>query len=242
MSLYQLEQVGHTYGEQRILKAINLTITAGEIFALVGPSGAGKSTLLRLMALLEAPSQGRLQINLNDKSLTYHKASITDRRQLGMVFQRPTMLTRSVYANVAFGLHLRGQHGVQSQVKQILEAVALQHLAQRRVHSLSGGELQRVALARALILQPKVLLLDEPTANLDPYNIGIIENLVRHHHDEDRTTVIIVTHNVFQAKRLADRVGLLLEGELIEVADTDTFFNHPQDPRTQAFLSGDLIY
>lgn len=240
--LYQLEAVEHAYSGQRVIHHLDLTIAAGEIFALVGPSGAGKSTLLRLMALLEAPSHGQVQVQVNGKPLTYQTATIADRRQIGMVFQRPAVLTRSVRANIAFGLHMRREKDIQRQVDTILEAVALQHLAQRRVQSLSGGELQRVALARALVLNPSVLLLDEPTANLDPYNIGIIERLVRQQNDANGTTIIIVTHNVFQSKRLANRVGLMLDGELIEVAPTDSFFNNPQDPRTKAFLSGDLIY
>jgi tungstate transport system ATP-binding protein len=96
-----------------------------------------------------------------------------------------------------------------------------------------------VALARATVIEPDALLLDEPTANLDPYNVSLIENLIREH---DRTTIVLVTHNVFQARRLADRVGLLLNGRLIELAPTDRFFNAPQDPRTHAFINGEMVY
>ena len=102
--------------------------------------------------------------------------------------------------------------------------------------------MQRVALARALVIRPRVLLLDEPTANLDPYNVGLIEEIVRGHNAEHGTTVILVTHNVFQARRLAHRAGLLLGGKLIELADTDTFFTAPSDPRTAAFVRGDMVY
>jgi tungstate transport system ATP-binding protein len=102
--------------------------------------------------------------------------------------------------------------------------------------------MQRVALARALVIDPAVLLLDEPTANLDPYNIGLIEDIVRQHNRERGTTVVLVTHNVFQARRLADRVGLMLSGRLVEVADTPTFFDAPSDPRTAAFVRGDMVY
>jgi tungstate transport system ATP-binding protein len=109
-------------------------------------------------------------------------------------------------------------------------------------HKLSGGEMQRVALARALVIDPAVLLLDEPTANLDPYNIGLIEDIVRQHNRERSTTVVLVTHNVFQARRLAHRVGLMLAGRVVEVADTPTFFDSPSDPRTAAFVRGDMVY
>ena len=102
--------------------------------------------------------------------------------------------------------------------------------------------MQRVALARALVLRPRVLLLDEPTANLDPYNVGLIEEIVRTHNAESGTTVVLVTHNVFQARRLARRVGLLLGGKLVEVAETRTFFESPRDPRTLAFVRGEMVY
>jgi tungstate transport system ATP-binding protein len=99
-----------------------------------------------------------------------------------------------------------------------------------------------VALARAIVLQPDVLLLDEPTANLDPYNVGLIEDIVRALNRERETSLVLVTHNVFQARRLAQRVALLLEGQIIEVADVDTFFRSPRDPRTAAFVRGDMVY
>ena len=102
--------------------------------------------------------------------------------------------------------------------------------------------MQRVAVARALVLEPQVLLLDEPTANLDPYNVRLIEDLIREQHQSYHTTIILVTHNVFQAQRLATRVALILDGELVEVAPTEQFFASPRDPRTAAFISGDLVY
>ena len=114
-------------------------------------------------------------------------------------------------------------------------------LAEAHPRTLSGGEAQRVAIARALVLEPRVLLFDEPTANLDPYNVRIIEKLVKEQNQDYGTTIVLVTHDIFQAKRLATRVGLLVNGELIEVAPADEFFNTPKDPRTAAFLAGDLI-
>jgi tungstate transport system ATP-binding protein len=168
--------------------------------------------------------------------------SIEDRRKIAMVFQRPVLLSRSVRANVAYGLRLRGASGVEQRVSAVLERVSMRHLADAHPGTLSGGELQRVAVARALVLEPEVLLLDEPTANLDPYNVGLIERLLREQNETFGTTIVLVTHNVFQAKRMAARVGFLLAGELIETATTEQFFDAPQDPRTGAFLSGELIY
>jgi tungstate transport system ATP-binding protein len=115
-------------------------------------------------------------------------------------------------------------------------------MARQQARTLSGGEAQRVALARAMILQPDVLLLDEPTANLDPYNVGLIEDIVRSLNREQGTTIVLVTHNVFQAKRLAHRVALLLEGQVVEIGDVETFFQSPRDPRTAAFVRGEMVY
>ena len=115
-------------------------------------------------------------------------------------------------------------------------------LAQSQARTLSGGEAQRVALARAMVLRPDVLLMDEPTANLDPYNVGLIERIVARLNQEVGTTLVLVTHNVFQARRLAHRVALLLDGRIVEVADTQDFFERPADPRTAAFARGEMVY
>jgi tungstate transport system ATP-binding protein len=124
----------------------------------------------------------------------------------------------------------------------MLALVGLTTLAKANAHKLSGGEMQRVALARALVIRPAVLLLDEPTANLDPYNVGLIEDIVRRQNREQGTAIVLVTHNVFQAKRLARRVGLMLGGKLIEVSVTEKFFDSPADPRTAAFVRGEMVY
>jgi tungstate transport system ATP-binding protein len=152
------------------------------------------------------------------------------------------LLNRSVYANVRYGLRLRSKHDSAPQIEAALEQVGLEGLAQQRARTLSGGEAQRVSLARAVVLHPDVLLLDEPTANLDPYNVGAIEDAVRSLNERQGTTMVLVTHNVFQARRLAHRVGLLLEGRIVEIADVGTFFESPQDPRTAAFVRGDMVY
>jgi len=157
------------------------------------------------------------------------------------VFQRPLLLSRSVRDNVAYPLHLRGRNG-QERVDEALERVGLLPLARQAARTLSGGEAQRVALARALVVEPTVLLLDEPTANLDPYNVGVIEEIVQQLNAERGTTLVLVTHNVFQARRLASRVVFLLNGSVVEVADKEQFFAAPRDPRTAAFVRGDMVY
>jgi tungstate transport system ATP-binding protein len=203
----------------------------------VGPSGAGKSTLLRLLNFLETPDQGHIVYG-DCEFGPGDTMGLAQRRQVTTVFQRPLLLNRSVRKNVAFGLNLRGERHDPQVVERALERVGLADRAHQRARTLSGGEAQRVALARAMVIQPRVLLLDEPTANLDPYNVGLIEDIVRQVNHEQGGTVVLVTHNVFQAQRLAHRVGLLLEGSLIEVAPADAFFHAPRDPRTAAFVQG----
>jgi tungstate transport system ATP-binding protein len=240
--VYQLSHVQQRYNDRAVLRIDSLTITQGEILAIVGPSGAGKSTLLRLLALLEAPSEGEVRLSLNGQDYNYGTLPIEIRRQIVMVSQRPILLSRAVRANVAYGLNIRGERKNEAIVDDVLERLSILHLDKAKPQTLSGGEIQRVAIARAMVLQPEILILDEPTVNLDPHNIRIIEHFLLEQHSKSNTTIIIVTHNIFQAKRLADRIALIYDGALIEVAATDTFFENPNDERTAAFTSGQLIY
>jgi len=240
-SLFRLRDVTRRYGSRQVLSIDELEIRQGEILALVGPSGAGKSTLLRLLNFLEPPSQGTIEF-LDEQIDPDRQPSLGLRRRVTTVFQRPVLLRRSVYQNVRYGLQLRGQRDGAGQIDRVLEEVGLVDLAQAQARTLSGGEAQRVALARAMVLQPDVLLMDEPTANLDPYNVGLIERIVTRLNRESGTTTVLVTHNVFQARRLAHRVALLLEGRIVEVADVQTFFEQPNDPRTAAFVRGEMVY
>ena len=234
--LYRLSEIQHRYATRTILDLPALDIAHGEVLALVGPSGSGKTTLLRLLQFLEAPTHGAITF---DGTPLNGALDLNVRRRVATVFQSPALLDRSVYDNVAYGLQLRGLRAADEVILSALDRVGLQSLARARARTLSGGEAQRVALARAIVLQPAALLLDEPTANLDPYNVGVIEDLVRAH---GAMTIVLVTHNVFQAKRLADRVGLLLNGKLIELGTADQFFSHPIDPRTRAFVNGEMVY
>ncbi len=237
--VYSLAGVTKRYNGRTVLNLDTLEVRAGEVLAIVGPSGAGKSTLLRLLAFLERPSAGELAFN--GRPVTDQWPDLAARRRVTMVFQRPQLLRRSVRENVAYGLGVRGVRE-NGQVTAVLDQLGLSGVAGTNAHTLSGGEAQRVALARALVLRPDVLLLDEPTANLDPYNISIIERFVRRANEEQGATVVIVTHNIFQARRLAHRVGLLLDGRLVEIAETEDFFTRPARPETAAFVKGEIIY
>ncbi|OGG52134.1 MAG: phosphate ABC transporter ATP-binding protein [Candidatus Handelsmanbacteria bacterium RIFCSPLOWO2_12_FULL_64_10] len=237
MITYRLAGVRKSYAGRTVLDVDHLDVSSGELLAILGPSGAGKSTLLRLLNFLEAPDAGSI---LFDGQPLPDDLSPALRRRVTTVFQRPVLLNRSVRDNVAYGLRLRGE-SPDGRVEDALARMDLTALARAPAHRLSGGETQRVALARALVLRPDVLLLDEPTANLDPYNVALIESIVREQNARLGVTVVLVTHNVFQARRIAGRVGLLLGGKLIEVAPTADFFERPRDPRTAAFVKGKMI-
>lgn len=240
-TLYEVQDVAQTYDGRLVLDVPRLEVHAGEVLAIVGPSGAGKSTLLRLLNFLEQPQQGAIRFH-GHAFAAGREMPLPLRRRVTTVFQRPVLLHRSVWSNVAYGMRLRGRRDVHRQVDEALETVGLAHLAHQRASVLSGGEAQRVALARALVIEPEVLLLDEPTANLDPYNVGLIEGIVTRLNQERGATVVVVTHNTHQAHRLAHRVGLLLDGRLVEVAESRAFFESPADPRTAAFLEGRIVY
>jgi tungstate transport system ATP-binding protein len=239
--LFRLAGLQKIYGARRVLDIGQLDVQRGQVLALVGPSGAGKSTLLRLLNFLEAPSAGSLEFD-GLRLPPGQEAPLLQRRRVTTVFQRPVLLNRSVWDNVEYSLRLRGQRDIRAAVQAVLEQVGLLPLARQAAHSLSGGEAQRVALARALVIRPDVLLLDEPTANLDPYNVGLIEDIVRRENESRATTVVLVTHNVFQARRLAQRVAFMLAGRLVETADVHTFFHSPADERTRRFINGEMVY
>jgi tungstate transport system ATP-binding protein len=240
-TVYRLSKVAKSYNGRQVLHVDSLEVHRGEILALVGPSGAGKSTLLRLLNFLEPPTQGTVHF-LDAVLQPSSSVSLELRRQVTTVFQRPVLLNKTVWANVAYGLSVRGRRNSDHRINSALEQVGLAHLSRQRARTLSGGEAQRVALARAIVIEPQVLLLDEPTANLDPYNVGVIEENVMQLNRQQGTTVVLVTHNVFQARRLAHRVALLLEGRVIEITDVTTFFESPRDPRTAAFVRGEMVY
>ena len=238
-ALYSLKDVKKRYAGRSILDIDRLEIFPGEILALVGPSGAGKSTLLRLLNFLEACDAGEISYAGIPAGPTL---ALALRRQVTTVFQKPALLADTVENNVALGLRLRGERDSHDSVRAALARMGLEKFRHAAARTLSGGEAQRVALARAMVIRPRVLLLDEPTANLDPYNIGLIEEVVREINQAHQTTIVLVTHNIFQARRLASRVGLLLAGQVAELATTQAFFEAPTDVRTRAFVNGEMIY
>lgn len=225
--VFNLHAIGVQFGQVQALSGCSLRIKAGERLALVGANGSGKSTLLRTLNGLVWPSAGSFQ----------HDVQL---RQ-AMLFQRPYMLRASVLNNVALGLWLGGVRWKEAKVQALaaLERVGLEDLATRNAKALSGGQQQRVALARAWALKPQVLLLDEPTASLDPTAKREVERLMAEFADAGMT-LIFSSHNLGQVKRLASRVIYLEHGRLVADLPTAAFFTGPVPAAAEAFLKGEL--
>jgi tungstate transport system ATP-binding protein len=238
--LIRLEAVAKSHGNHEVLRVDRLEIHRGEVIGLVGPTGAGKSTLLRLSAGVETPSSGSLIFH--EHAFGSKELPLAVRRRITLVFQRPLLLAGTVRDNVEYGLKLRQASQRHLRADALLKRLGLADLATRTARTLSGGETQLVALARALAVEPEVLLLDEPTANLDPARVGLVESVIKDVHSQNGTTVVMATHNLFQAQRVAGRVLLLLDGRLVEDAPTEKFFHAPSDPRTSAFVRGEMVY
>jgi len=225
-TLMELENLSKVYGNLTALNLVNLNILEGEVFSLLGPNGSGKTTLLRIMAGIEKPTNGEMHF----KGAKVDDGNINDvRLKTTMVFQKTVLFNTSVYKNIAYGLSLRerSKKETDEKVREVLKTVKLGGYEKRPAKKLSGGEQQRVALARALALDTEVLLLDEPTANIDPKNVSIIEDALSWVNKEKKTTMVIATHNVFQAETLADRAALLLEGKIVKVGAPQEIFTLP---------------
>ena len=230
-----VEGLEHRPWADFLLRVEYLSLAVGEVLAIVGPTGAGKSTLLRLLTGLEPPQQGDIRPG---EALAGQAARRAPR--VAMVHQQTRLLRGSVRE------HLQQVQRWQRRddptgLHQVLDQLGLTHLASRQTHALSGGQTQLVGVARAIVAAPELLLLDEPTAHLDPQHVQRVEQAVAELVRSRGTSVVWVTHQLFQARRVADRVGLMLDGALVEVAARDTFFDAPHDPRSAAFAQGRMI-
>ena len=230
-----VEGLAFRAGALGVLGDVSFRIEAGTRNIVLGPNGAGKSVLLRLLHGLLLPTGGHIQWAVNDG---------TARRAQAMVFQRPVMLRRTARANIEFALKVGGRFtaaDIRDKAAEALQRVGLLALADRPARLCSGGEQQRIALARAWALQPEVLFLDEPTASLDPAATRAIEEVIVAMHAAG-TTIVMTTHDLGQAKRLADRVLFLHQGRLLEDAAAAEFFQQAKSPEAAAFMKGELLW
>ena len=233
-TLFPLEVQGLCFdaGGRRLIDNLDLTLSASGTTMIMGPNGAGKSVLLRLIHGLLQPSSGSIKWSGKPPSEVV-------RRKQALVFQKPVLLRRSVAENVDFVLRTIGSQSVEHR-EQLLDRVGLLSLSKQPARLLSGGEQQRLSLARALALSPEVLLLDEPTASLDPASVLKIEQIVADAVSH-RVKVIFITHDLGQARRLATDVVFLHRGKVAEHAPAETFFECPDSEAVRDFLAGRIV-
>ncbi|WP_049923801.1 ABC transporter ATP-binding protein [Halopiger djelfimassiliensis] len=257
----ELEGVSYGVDDTRILTDVSLAVDAGEVVTVIGPSGAGKTTLLRLASLFDRPTDGIVRCDGTDPWAADANRRLAVRRRIGYVAQRASLFDTSVARNVDIGRRVRRpwrrrirdflgrlvadwwqtSPSVDDRTREALALVGLADAIEQDAASLSGGEAQRVAFARALAAEPDLLVLDEPTSDLDPRNTAILERAIDRARDREYG-VLLATHDMHQAERISDRVAFLLEGELVEVGPPDRIFDEPNDPRTARFVRGELLY
>jgi len=229
--MIEFEHVVMNFGEKEVLKDNSFTIQKGEIFTFIGPSGSGKTTILRLIDMLERPTSGTISIDGTIVSSPKDRDRIPLRRKMSMVFQKPSPLRGTVFDNVAIGLLFRSinHDEIKARVPEALELVGLKGYEDRKAGTLSGGEMQRVAIARAISTKPDILLLDEPTANLDPVSTEKIENLIFSLKERFGITVVLSTHDMVQGQRLADRIAVIIDGRIGQIGTSKEIFYHPMN-------------
>ena len=230
-----LEDVSYEVNGMRLIKNLSATFSPDTLSVILGPNGAGKSLLLRLCHGLIEPTHGQIQWKERHNHIV--------RRFQAMVFQRPIMLRRSVFSNLEHGLRHRGvgKHERLRRIEEILNSTGLARLGRVAARSLSVGEQQRLAVARAWSLDPEVLFLDEPTAALDPAATHSLEKIIENIR-KSKTKVIMTTHDLGQARRLADEIFFLYRGRLLEHSNAESFFEQPKNDLAQSFLRGELLW
>jgi len=230
----EMRDVTMTYGETTALDDVTFRVSEGEIVGLLGANGSGKTTLLKTIALIEKPTKGEIYfegVKVTQKMMQQLRLDTT------MVFQKTTLFSQNVYDNIAYGLRIRriSRGEIERRIKATLKLVRLEGFEKRQARKLSGGEQQRVALARALVLETKLILLDEPTANLDPKNVSIVEDVVETVNRDFGRTIVMATHNMFQARKLPKRIVLMDNGKIKDTGSPAEVFG--QLSRTLAGFS-----
>jgi tungstate transport system ATP-binding protein len=240
---FRLRNVIKTFAGREVLNIDHLVMPGQKIYTILGPNGSGKTTLMRTMALLLRNDAGSIIIN-GEKINWSKKQLLRLRRDMTMVTQNAFMFEDSVYANVAYGLKVRRKPDkqIRSTVEECLNMVGMSSFGRANARGLSAGEIQKVAIARALAVKPKILFLDEPTSNIDPGSALDIEKFIRLINRDMKVSIIMVTHNLFQARRLSDEIIFMWDGKIIDRGTTEEMFTRPSDDRTRSFLKGDTVF
>lgn len=230
----RFENLQRAYEGRIVLNLQAGTIKSGSRTGIIGPNGAGKSTLLNLIAGLDTATGG---------SIYYDESRTIPKKDMTLVFQTPYLMTSTVERNIAYPLKLRGwkEADIQARVTELCMELNLTEFRRKKSWKLSGGETQKVALARALSFHPKLLLLDEPTANIDPATTGEIEKMLQAINEREQTTIVLITHNLAQARRVCNRCLFLKDGQLIEEGNAEDMLLHPKEELTRSFLAGELL-
>lgn len=235
------DEINKGFDGKSVLEDLSISVRCGELLAIIGPSGVGKTTLLKILNGLLEPEEG--EVYFMDEPLMFENdRDLEKRRRMALLSQKPYPLMKSVHDNVAYPLRLRDEEGIDDKVSEALEHVNLLEKSDRKASTLSSGELQRMAFARATVFEPDVLLLDEFTAHLDPYNISVLEDAVEWYLKERNAAVVMVTHNLFQAERISSTTAFLFNGKIVEKDDTEKIFEEPDDERTKAFVNGEMVF
>ena len=235
--MIELSGLCRKVGDRVLVKDINVTIPDGMIYGIIGPSGSGKTTLMRMIDLLDNPTSGTIKIN-GTTATRDKKQQLELRRKMGMVFQKPIVLSTTVFENVSYGLRFRGVKGeeLKSRVLEAIDLVGMSGYEERYAPTLSGGEMQRVAIARSMVTRPEVLLLDEPTANLDPASTEKIEELIRTINARFGTTIIMSTHDLDQGQHIAHRIAVVIGGVITQAGTPEEVFHKPVNSEIARFV------
>ena len=247
MAQIEARDVHVHYGTNHVLKGITMAMEEKSVTALIGPSGCGKSTFLRLLnrmndLIKDVRIQGEIKVegkNIYDKGVNVYEL----RKDVGMVFQKPNPFPKSIYDNIAYGLKVHGikdKKYIDETVEKALKQTALwdevKDNLKKSAQQLSGGQQQRLCIARALAVKPHIILMDEPTSALDPISTAKIEELI--YELKTQYTIVLVTHNMYQAGRVSDTTAFFYMGDLIEYNDTKKIFTNPQNKQTQNYITG----
>lgn len=230
----RVENLKKSYDGKTVLDLKQGLIKKGSRTAIIGPNGAGKSTFVKIVAGIEKADTGKI---------TYGDNAGFPKEDVTLVFQKPYLISTTVEKNIAYPMKLRGydDETIEQRITELCEELNLTQFRKTKAWKLSGGETQKVALARALAFKPKLLLLDEPTANIDPVTTAEIEQMLMKIGEKQDTTIVLITHNLAQAKRTCDEVMMFHGGTLIECGTCDDILTHPEHTETDRFIRGELL-